>query len=467
MQKLLRSCALQAKLSVNQPGDRFEQEADRVADAVMRMPDPSAATPPHVQRKCCSQCEEELHRKEASSAQPAQSSFQLPGGMGQPLPDSERRFFEPRFGRDLSSLRVHTDEQAAASARTVSALAYTSGRDIVFGAGQFQPGTTTGRKLLAHEITHTFQQRGAGEPAIQRTIGDGHDLTSPRFSGDLVLEAVYDNERLLRFGNRGSAVRTLQQALVDAGFLLPRFGVDGIFGAETKTAVEEFQRASGLTGANIDGIVGPTTMGWLDQRFSAGPTPAGGTPSASTGCAAIKTVNIDIVSLDGSTRPPTADLEFANTVFNQCCVRFALAGGGSESPARTTTMLGGDTDLNNTPFTCASATAEETALFTGATSDFGLSSKIRVFYVASLANGDRAYSIFPSCATAGKGLSGMAAVTNSGLSRSLAHELGHILLDTGAHPPAGTDTNNLMEPTNTATGEQLRAPQCATIFAAA
>ena len=109
----------------------------------------------------------------------------------------------------------------------------------------------------------------AGSPNLQRSIGDGHDLQSPRFAGDPVLEAVFDNERLLLFGSRGPAVQRIQQALVDAGFPLPKFGVDGAFMSETQAAVRSYQRAHGL---DPDGIVGPLTMGSLDALF-AGPVP--------------------------------------------------------------------------------------------------------------------------------------------------------------------------------------------------
>ena len=82
-------------------------------------------------------------------------------GGGQPLPESVRNFFEPRFGHDFSKVRVHTDSKAAESARAVNAFAYTVGRDVVFGLGQFAPGTLEGRKLVAHELTHVVQQGGS------------------------------------------------------------------------------------------------------------------------------------------------------------------------------------------------------------------------------------------------------------------------------------------------------------------
>ncbi len=78
---------------------------------------------------------------------------------GQPLDATTRAFFEPRFGHDFSQVRVHTDAKAAESARAVSALAYTVGRDVIFGVGQYTPETNAGKKLLAHELTHVVQQK--------------------------------------------------------------------------------------------------------------------------------------------------------------------------------------------------------------------------------------------------------------------------------------------------------------------
>ena len=177
LQALLASRAIQAKLTVNRPGDMFEQEADRVAETVMRMPDPAGkvngpfGNPPLIQR-ACPKCEDELQRKPGPGSELAAPGFQHPTSGGHPLPDSERSFFESRFGRDFSQVRIHTDARAAESARSVSALAYTKGSDVVFGAGQYRPGTDSGRTLLAHELTHVVQQRAAGGgDIIQRACG--------------------------------------------------------------------------------------------------------------------------------------------------------------------------------------------------------------------------------------------------------------------------------------------------------
>lgn len=87
---------------------------------------------------------------------------------GQPLSPGVSRWLGDRFGLDLSQIRVHADSRAAASARAVEARAYTVGRDIVFGRGQFAPESTAGRRLLAHEVAHTIQQ-GAHGAALQRS----------------------------------------------------------------------------------------------------------------------------------------------------------------------------------------------------------------------------------------------------------------------------------------------------------
>ena len=144
---------IQAKLSVGQPGDIYEQEADRVADAVMRMPEPIGIR--HV--------EEIIQNKQQSDhdievAPDVEARINLLRGGGQPLPYSVRTLFEPRFGYDFRQVRVHTDARAAETARAVNARAYTLGHDVVFGAGQYETGTAEGQRLIAHELTHVVQQ---------------------------------------------------------------------------------------------------------------------------------------------------------------------------------------------------------------------------------------------------------------------------------------------------------------------
>jgi hypothetical protein len=84
-------------------------------------------------------------------------------GSGQALPGSSRDLYESRFGRDFSDVRVHTGTQAADAANAVNARAFTVGKDIVFSAGQYNPGTVEGDRLLAHELTHVVQHSDANE----------------------------------------------------------------------------------------------------------------------------------------------------------------------------------------------------------------------------------------------------------------------------------------------------------------
>src|SRR6202012_4489879 len=77
---------------------------------------------------------------------------------GHPLPEPSRQFFEPRFGHDFSRVRIHADDNAARSARSINALAYTAGNHIIFDRGQYSPDSVDGKRLLAHELTHSIQQ---------------------------------------------------------------------------------------------------------------------------------------------------------------------------------------------------------------------------------------------------------------------------------------------------------------------
>ena len=141
------SLFFQPKLSVNQPGDVHEQEADAFADSVMRMGEPPChqsffKATPVIQRKCqhCEEEEKQIHRKESSSETKIDTSTEkyihsLSGG--RQLDESERNFFEPRMGYDLSGVRLHAGAEANQSAKGINALAYTYGSDIVFGASQY------------------------------------------------------------------------------------------------------------------------------------------------------------------------------------------------------------------------------------------------------------------------------------------------------------------------------------------
>ncbi len=161
-----RPAGIQAKLSVSQPGDPFEQEADRVSETILRMAEPA------IQRQDCPTCdderENELIQRQVAAPVASQATSALsavPQGGGEALPGPVRDFFGSRFSaaggsvHDFSRVRIHTGPQADAAADAIHARAYTLGHDIVFAAGEYAPHTEAGRRLLAHELTHVIQQR--------------------------------------------------------------------------------------------------------------------------------------------------------------------------------------------------------------------------------------------------------------------------------------------------------------------
>ncbi len=168
VERLIRSGVLQAKLKISQPGDIYEQEADRVSEQVMRMPEPALALKrscPFAKSSSCKEKEDILNTKKVSgdttqSSPSVESRINSFRDGGQPLPKSVSAFFESRFGQDFSKVRVHTGGAAGQSARDLNAQAYTVGHEIVFGDGRFAPGTNDGRRLIAHELTHVVQQNG-------------------------------------------------------------------------------------------------------------------------------------------------------------------------------------------------------------------------------------------------------------------------------------------------------------------
>jgi hypothetical protein len=211
---------MQASLVIGKPGDAFEREADRVADSVTRSSasterpsaapeslrratdDDAAHAEPAAETAVADEGPEgeekaehvatmllendDLEGGEAEAAgkpatmqasevpgeRPAMSGAQLAGfhalrGKGEPLPAASRAYFEPRFGQDLSHVRVHSGAEAGELAQGVGARAFTVGRDIVFGEGHYEPASAKGRWLMAHELTHVLQQ----QEGVARSVG--------------------------------------------------------------------------------------------------------------------------------------------------------------------------------------------------------------------------------------------------------------------------------------------------------
>ncbi len=166
--------------------DRAEREADRAAERVLMGERASGLgqAPVQLQRACCATCtscedDEPAPIRRASEAGQGRAVGLAPEpvarllderrgtGAGRPLEPALRREFEPRFGHDLSRVRVHTDSAATGAAQQLGARAFAWGSDVYFGSGVFRPQSVAGRRVLAHELAHVVQQRG-GHERIQR-----------------------------------------------------------------------------------------------------------------------------------------------------------------------------------------------------------------------------------------------------------------------------------------------------------
>lgn len=281
VERLIRSGVLQAKLRISQPGDKYEQEADRVAEQVMKIPEPVVQLKrrcPFAKKSSCKEKEEILHKKELSGettqSMPAVESQigNLRGG-GQPLPESVSAFFEHRLGYDFSRVRVHTGRDAEQSARDLNAAAYTVGNDIVFAGDRFEPGTLEGRKLLAHELVHTIQQ--GGSDAVVHRVCDPALLagrTNPIFFPHeaTILDVFHGVRTLTQSLVPRIAVGLFQQALVDLGYNLGTYGpngdgVDRKFGPDTVSGITDFQTTEAITGATA-GVLDQPTLKCLDDK---------------------------------------------------------------------------------------------------------------------------------------------------------------------------------------------------------
>jgi hypothetical protein len=224
---------LQPKLTLSEPGDRYEQEADRVAEQVMRIPEPSIQPQiepeaaermvqrqeianqitPLVQRQVLpeeqedgeetlvddtSLAEDEEDIEPDETGMPKRengvagltsvdtSNIHIPRGLGHPLTTDTRDFMEQRFGYDFSQVRVHTDPVAEKSAQQLKARAYTVRENIYFNQGQYTPESGEGRKLLAHELTHVIQQSARSsllEQSVQRQPSDPSQASKGKKKG--------------------------------------------------------------------------------------------------------------------------------------------------------------------------------------------------------------------------------------------------------------------------------------------
>jgi len=226
------------KLRVGLSTDPREREADQIANNIMSMPKPYspavrsnwASSPSkgtmQLQRECSSCVKDDKKaaggkrlpeddetvgaKLKGTSTQINRSREMEIRGFrgGHRLPESERKFFEPRFGLDFSQVQLYTDSTAQASANALNAKAYTHRNNIVFGSGQYTPGTAGGRWLMAHELAHVVQQQGAGKMnAIQRDLATPPPKEAPApqdalSEGDIKKAIKFNKRRYNKPGTR-------------------------------------------------------------------------------------------------------------------------------------------------------------------------------------------------------------------------------------------------------------------------
>jgi|GEM_PF-3102063 len=492
----------QAKLAINKPGDKFEQEADAVANSVVNQsakgaavkqkdigtvqrvtsPDkekerkPGKSNEPKkeeekVQRKDAREEEEKatpakveanspaapateekkkksIQKKEepkkedeekngavqtkrdsSAAEEPAGLAAQLKdrSGKGQQLSPDVLQEMNTSFGADFSGVRVHKDDDAAGMSDTIRAEAFTHGSDIYFNKGKYDPRSSPGKKLLAHELTHTLQQGGKTSlpktPSPVQRQAEERNLQSGRFAGDERLEEALDGNRHVKFGDEGDHVKKLQQAMIDDGIQMPistrKTGLpDGIFLSETQEAVRTFQRHCGLAAKDVDGIVGPITMGLFDARYAGAP---GVTKPATP-----KKVTINFTVLYGNTLDPSRMLAYANTIFkNQANIEIVKGKEVKFDREKTEALIGKDLRLKMHLFDHF-ASDEEKQLFTKNQSEGSISA----YFVKEIADDDGSISqeAVAYALTAGSkmGIIGFAMGSRSEFN-TFAHELGHVM----------------------------------------
>jgi len=315
---------VQMKLTVNKPGDKFEQEADHMADKVMRMPAPDEklqrapeeklqkkedeklqkAPAPEEKIQRAELKEEKVQKKEddklqrkgddAPAVEPSvQSAIQEKAAGGQPLAADMRSHMEPRFGADFSQVRVHNDLESAGLSNQLSARAFTYRNHIFFGRNQYQPGTDAGKQLLAHELTHIIQKGQAtpktagtapsGQPAppsaIQKAAAPAGSLlvTSSEVvdvSGTVFSPSEKVKEEIAGQGSKGLAVRVAAKGIAGEGQIKVRVDRSKNYDSLKKGSMPVLnpwaQQLGGLF-VNFDIINGEIKNGYASLKPAGGP----------------------------------------------------------------------------------------------------------------------------------------------------------------------------------------------------
>ncbi|MBI9048809.1 MAG: DUF4157 domain-containing protein [Anaerolineaceae bacterium] len=245
-------------MRVNRPGDRWEQEADRLAESTLtgRIPDPISSittTQPLVR----------IGDHSPRLSDVPVSVHDTLTSPGQPLESGTQNFMENRFGHNFCHVRVHTDQRAAKSAAHIQALAYTVGRNIVFGAGQYSPDTSRGKRLLAHELTHVVQQQAFPGLLANTLQGDwritpvNYGAVPRTLSAPIRQVALMKNRKMLTKPNVIKIIRDV-------------IGMDHTVTTIDNHFIDMVLRWQAAHGIPQDGQVGPLTAMYIAEELEAG-----------------------------------------------------------------------------------------------------------------------------------------------------------------------------------------------------
>ena len=234
---------IQTKLTVGKPNDRYEREADQVADQVVKQTTGTGdkvqnqakvalqtSLDPQVQRM---NEEEEVQAKSNNNSQPVASAAVTAGirsseGSGSPLPGRVQTDMESGIGADFSKVRIHTDTRAQQMSADLNAQAFTVGNNVYFNKGKYNPESQSGKHLLAHELTHTVQQGAALQKQIQKQDNE-EEVKPPKKVGPLLLDKKKSEDGLkkgaeLTWPLEGSAITPGLEFMRDKepGTLIPK-----------------------------------------------------------------------------------------------------------------------------------------------------------------------------------------------------------------------------------------------------
>lgn len=223
---------VQPKLTIGQPGNKYEQEANKLASQVVNQINaltPQSDQSQPVQRETIPEEEDELMMKpeisriqrepipeeekqlqmksmlqlqaadgDTAATPDLEASINQAQGSEQPLAENIRQPMEQAFGADFSGVKVHTDAQSDQLNRSIQAKAFTTGQDVFFRQGEYNPGSRDGQELLAHELTHVVQQSGKGGRGIINRM-EGGSNSSPPFAYKIQAHEPPDNKLCLYF----------------------------------------------------------------------------------------------------------------------------------------------------------------------------------------------------------------------------------------------------------------------------